>query len=646
MLFSKYKIILFLTSVIFVLFFLLVFLSNKTTMLVSMSNSADSKLDPIVYIPNSNPVQGFLYKENQYSFILPKVSTIDYVRLDPTTSKTSIFISSIVVIETDFFKKRIYNLSIDNLNPLSQISNYEKVNSGIKFTTTGNDPFLDTNFNLIHVSTFYETQWDKLLIAIFVILIMYLFYVVMTKEQFTSIRFKINKSFDKSFLELNTKFYLFSIFPLLLSIFLLVPNLQTPDSNYHFMKQYTLSEGDLKITTIAGQSTGGFVDKNVIEYINLMMYIKSDRRSEKNTAIIQKATNLRFSNFKIYADFAGSNYYNPIIYLPSAMVLKIGKILDLTINNTYSLIRFFNIILALLIVAVALKLLSARKEFVLLILFLPMTLAQMTGVGIDGLIFSLSLLLASLFLYGIDKANSWNLKLSFLSWFILGLLITVRPSYLPFGLLFLWILIYRKSYKDLLPLVLATTSSIGWILYALKNVIDLRIPRELTNSELLSNFIGNPSIFFSPLLSTLSNEDMLTGYWRMFVGILGWLDTPLPDIIYTFYGYLLFLVLLILLYFRSTLSKGISILLIFTLLSSSLMIFFLLWLSWTPIGSDLILGVQGRYFIPIFLVFGALISYNTKIQNQKLKNLLVLAVIFWIILVYSILPYTLWNKFW
>ena len=46
---------------------------------------------------------------------------------------------------------------------------------------------------------------------------------------------------------------------------------------------------------------------------------------------------------------------------------------------------------------------------------------------------------------------------------------------------------------------------------------------------------------FNVLYTTLSNNSVLTSYWHMFVGVLGWLDTPLGSDVYVLYAVLLFI---------------------------------------------------------------------------------------------------------
>ena len=92
-------------------------------------------------------------------------------------------------------------------------------------------------------------------------------------------------------------------------------------------------------------------------------------------------------------------------------------------------------------------------------------------------------------------------------------------------------------------------------------------------------------------------------YIRSFIGNLGWLDTPMPLVIYLSYP----LFLMASSFYDDqkgpSLSIGQRAWLLVIFVFGFLLIMTMLYLSWDPVGFGKITGVQGRYFIPIAPLF-------------------------------------------
>lgn len=450
---------------------------------------------------------------------------------------------------------------------------------------------------------------------------------------------KIKLWFQSDFYSIHITYLLTSI-PLLLILTYYIPAFQSPDEHSHFVKSYMVATGQMKIITPSGSSSGGNIDKNLVEYIKI-------NYARNSLSEMEKSKELYFCGDEIFISTGGVQYYAPIIYIPSALVMRGCMWYGLSIEHTYSLMRFFNIIIVTLIGSIALRLLLFGKEFALLILLLPMTLAQTSSTVLDGYIFSLSLLVWALFLYGIDKSKNWNLKLSGITWVTVGILISVRPSFIFFGFLILYVDLYRKHYKGLLIMTIVAFCVLWWSNYAMVNVVDLRQERPISSIELFKNFINQPSIFITPLLNIMT-IDRINQYYLEFIGVLGLLNILLPEWLYTMVNLFLIATLILTAFSQNFITRAQKGIVFFVLFASVLIIFFLLWLSWTKIGTPIIEGVQGRYFIPISFGLGLLLSgslsryrFSNNIKNFLYKIILLI----WICVLYLQLPITLSEYF-
>ncbi|MBS4060456.1 MAG: DUF2142 domain-containing protein, partial [Bacteroidetes bacterium] len=143
------------------------------------------------------------------------------------------------------------------------------------------------------------------------------------------------------------------------------------------------------------------------------------------------------------------------------------------------------------------------------------------------------------------------------------------------------------------------------------------VPENINPAEQKKFIMADPVRYAEIFFSTVKN------YWRFyldsFIGVLGWLNKPLP-------GWLINLYLLVLVITAILFSeKNVKISLMNKLFTSSILIvgFVLIktgiYLGWTPVGNSLVEGVQGRYFIPFAPLFFLLFynSYFAKILSKK-----------------------------
>jgi uncharacterized membrane protein len=101
------------------------------------------------------------------------------------------------------------------------------------------------------------------------------------------------------------------------------------------------------------------------------------------------------------------------------------------------------------------------------------------------------------------------------------------------------------------------------------------------------------------LLVARDVTEKLDFYSSMFVGRFGWLDTPLPSTVRT----VVLAVLILIALTDGRPDKSLSIrqrLLLAAIFAGTLLtIAGSLYVMWTPVGGELIEGLQGRYFIPV-----------------------------------------------
>ncbi len=145
---------------------------------------------------------------------------------------------------------------------------------------------------------------------------------------------------------------------------------------------------------------------------------------------------------------------------------------------------------------------------------------------------------------------------------------------------------------------------------------NVQVPVNPVDPSAQKNFILHDPIGYAGiLLHTLGKS--LDLYLTSFVGLFGWIDTPLPALVA--YFYLVFLVFVSLFskvnwngdgFVRKCVVSGVF-------LSGFVLIETALYVYCNPVGCEAITAVQGRYFIAIGPLFFLLFSNDTILKNMK-----------------------------
>ena len=272
-----------------------------------------------------------------------------------------------------------------------------------------------------------------------------------------------------------------------------------------------------------------------------------------------------------------------------------------------------------------------------------MTLQEAISLSVDPIVIACSFLLLSLCLnikYR-EENQIITLKEIILIYLLMIFIAGSKIVYLP--ICFIVLIIPKSKFKyskllTIIPILLITI---------LINVIWMKISfyysnynSEISNNSQQIHFILNNIFgYFIIFLKTILVEYKIY-IWSMVGRDLAWFSIHISDI-----SYYIFLSLLTLLLFsdNNIKSKEINIkikCIIFIIISLTIgLMFTAIYVSWSPVGNNIIVGIQGRYFIPIlFYIFILFSNDKFKIDFETIKisifmlismsNLLVLNKIF------------------
>lgn len=473
----------------------------------------------------------------------------------------------------------------------------------------------------IHVHNITEQAYEQFSIDIFKDTILFLFFIFTVSILYVLIVLKpcIEKIFIAVALPLGL-FYLITITPL-----------SPPDESHHYQSAYQLSNVLL-------------FQWDKMDYGNSADFDYSQLGGHKNV----KSGYLRILNDIDSPAIDGEQIEIPkprtltyfVEYLPQAFGISIARITNMNFILTFFLGRLCNLLFYTLCVFFALKNTPKFKTMFFLLSITPMSLHQAASYSYDGFINGISFLLIALLLKGIYEEGMLSRR-DYVFILILGSLLTpAKIVYWPILLLFGLIPVNRfKDKKDKLMKfgIILIVSLFVLFIFQFMPVFQENPPISGTETSNVSqlNWEGQYNYTFEYILKNpiKTAEIFLRTFWcrgeEFFIGafgaLLSGLSLPIANwIIYSF----IFLVFLSSLnhedstYKLSGYTRG-AFLLISVMVS--VLILLSMFLFHTSNTNIVILGVQGRYFIPILPLIFMSLNNQTIILRKDIEKLLIFA---------------------
>ncbi len=403
-----------------------------------------------------------------------------------------------------------------------------------------------------------------------------------------------------------------------------MPMFSQSDEPTHYLKSYSVAMGRLSVNGKNGKS-----DFIYPEIVKKSIYYNSDAKKwreyktyEDNKDLRNMKPNYDEDKYVIMENMSAN--YPSINYFPQAIGMKIGMILNLNSYWIGMLGRIFNLIFCTLLLALGLKWLPYKKNAAIVILLSPVVLSYNAAFSIDGALLCYSFLFISYILRMREEKRKMNLK-SMIYLLILTVLISItKLAYFP--IVAVAFLIPKESYKN---------SNIKKVLFALLLII-IGVTSSFVYLHLMNRSIStngsyiNAWIYHSPvrLLYVFFNDLMVNGYdyiTNIFAG--HYLCHNQIDV------YPLLSFAYIILFILSVKSEEIKnkfkyidkalFLAIFMLVSA--LVFLAMYLANTVFNNPFAIGVQGRYYIPVLMLF--VLLFNKKNNDISTKTFYSLAVI-------------------
>lgn len=439
------------------------------------------------------------------------------------------------------------------------------------------------------------------------------------------------------------KFFLYvSLFFGLIYV-LILPPFQSVDEASHYYRGYSVISGNFHDVKVKGQ-VGNYLPSSLIELSNKFTYLIKNVDNKVSLKQILESFKIKLvPEQRTFISFANTALYSPVPYITQIPGMFIAKSIGGGPLLILYLGRLSNLLFYILIIYYSIKIIPFYKLPLLLIALAPMTLSLASALTTDVFVIGLNIFWVAyiLKLYFSEEKIS-NKQIIFLN--IIALCLSFSKHYLMLiPLLFLLPKSKFEAKKYFIYIIsiisIAIFGCIMWQVFAKGLYVPLN---EATNMHAqLSYILHNPLTYLIILIK--SSIIKLGRIYITMVGVLGWQDTRLDFLTYILYPFLIYLTIayeksehFILFKWQKTLIGA-------TVIISYIIIATFMYLSWTPVGYSIILGLNGKYFTPIILPF--LLLFHNSLHLNIDKNYIKWLIFFFLILILLSSDLSILNRF-
>lgn len=444
-----------------------------------------------------------------------------------------------------------------------------------------------------------------------------------------------NISVEKTFIFLSLIFGFLYVF--------ILPPFQSVDEPAHFYRGYEIISGKA-VSQKLGDKVGDYLPQSLETLESKYEPIMKNINKKVSTEFILDSSRIKLSPDNIkFIDFKNTALYSPTCYLTQIPGMFIAKILGANPLGIFYAGRISNLLFFTFIVYLSIRIIPFYKLTMMLLALMPMTLSLAGALTSDVVVIGLNFLwIAYLLKLAFSEDIIHNKQIA--SLILLATVLSLSKYY--FMLIPLLLLIprtkFKNQYKYLVCLLGVLLSSLICALLW-QDVINHLVFAMNSNADPIKQLgfiFSHPVSYFLILLKTAIFK--LPRIIITMIGVLGTQDTPLDFISYMIYPLLVILSLPVGYKAKFKFNKFQNTVLISTLLFSVLLIFTTLYLTWSPVYSSIVIGLNGKYFIPLVLPL-LLLFYNY--MNIKLPETAVFFIIAIVILILISSDLSLMHRF-
>jgi uncharacterized membrane protein len=400
------------------------------------------------------------------------------------------------------------------------------------------------------------------------------------------------------------------------------PPFQGPDEEAHFVRLLYITEGYLVPVPVTKDSSVD-LPVSVLNTVKLTHFkddIKGDTNKKYETWRTGQALDLEYDDDKTYKPTMVP--YSPIPYLPAVPLVAASNALNASPVVGLYAARFSLAITSVMILWLAIRVIPAKKYFMAAVGLLPMVAFQQAVVTADGVSYALLALFIAFILYLKARAAEDITTKHYVILVCLVILIalskTLLYAFLPLALI-LWS--KQGAKKWLATSAAAAILAIGaWTLATDQLITN---PPGVDSAAQAGVLIERP-LRWARVMWNSYTSPFGDGQVRGIVGSFGAADTvyPMWATVLVLIG--LFASAILALdktQVRLIVPRFIKLLTLLLIAGYFAAVNLAMYLNYSPVGFDIIYGVQGRYFIPLLIVLPLLLlSINARLEKRSTEK--------------------------
>ncbi|MBQ2938161.1 MAG: DUF2142 domain-containing protein [Clostridia bacterium] len=404
----------------------------------------------------------------------------------------------------------------------------------------------------------------------------------------------------------------------MLYLMFMIPG-HVPDETTHFIKAYDVSMGNL----VTKMDENG--DSSITVPVGLTSYNHTEVKNYNDFINLTKTKTDYNNTEKVISTAQGNSF---IMYIFPAVAFLLTRIMNINIIFGILLGRIFNFIFFLICSYFAIKKISFGKLVLAVYMLMPTCMQQATSISADAFINSILLYYIAYSIYMIFKKDKLSKK-EILGYIVLtGLVGILKMVYILIagvGFLIIKRKDLTKKEKTIIILITIVFGSIVMLASYISSTkytstteanIIYQEQFNVNSSEQIALIMKNPK----HVIKAFINDWYYMGKHYVYMAIgseLGWLEIKPSETIITAY-----LILLILATVSEKNQEEFNmknkIWLMLISMGVIALVEIAMYTGFTPIGAEFIGGVQGRYYIPIYILL--LLCLSKKENYVKIKN--------------------------
>ena len=410
-----------------------------------------------------------------------------------------------------------------------------------------------------------------------------------------------------------------------LPLVVLTPPFQVPDEGQHFLRAYQLSELQVRSIIQDGEPRA-MLPSSLIELIESFLGTRAIHAHRTITAQPLRQTWLALDRpldpgRRELVSLALSRYPPPP-YLPQAIAIAAGRWLGAGPLALLYFARLANALVAVAVLAWAVRLMPVGRETMMLLGLLPMAIYEYASVSADAAIIASAFLFTAVVLRGQLRAR-WSVGEVVVA-IASGLVFCpIKPVYAPLLLIGLPAALVKGRARHTflvhaVILIVVLCGTITWLRFAAPYYPDRSLSSDSDASGQAAFITAHPLAFAQMMADQFWH---LGDYYKSAVGLLGWGNVWLPGV-----GYALPLCGLL---FGTLAQPGDAPRLsapavawhALLLAGGCLLTIIGAYLVWNKVGSATVEGVQGRYFLPLLALAAAMWCSVVRVPLSRRTSL-------------------------